>query len=189
MSYSTNINALTNSLSKLTPCSSGQSTSLACLNLSDGSLTDPCSYLANSSSSSSACQLCEKSPPNPADVLCEQCDVFYCQECRKNFHPSRGPLAQHSLIPALKLVAPQRRNYYVVGNLLTAKENKCSEHRQETLNMFCTVCKLAVCCLCLQEAEGRRHDAHDVQSLPNTAKMHKTEKSYCEGLVNAILTA
>ncbi|XP_075920837.1 E3 ubiquitin-protein ligase TRIM9-like isoform X2 [Petromyzon marinus] len=45
------------------------------------------------------CQLCERSPARPASVLCEQCDVLYCDACRSRCHPARGPLAKHRLLP------------------------------------------------------------------------------------------
>lgn len=47
------------------------------------------------------CQLCEPGLQcNEASVFCEQCQVFYCDSCRDNCHPARGPLAKHILIAA-----------------------------------------------------------------------------------------
>lgn len=57
-----------------------------------------------SSSSDAAnipCQLCE-GPPSQAAVLCEQCEIYYCQTCQQSCHPPRGPLAQHNLVPVLQ---------------------------------------------------------------------------------------
>ena len=40
------------------------------------------------------CQLCE-GKNTPANIMCEQCEVFYCDDCKDNCHPMRGPLAQN----------------------------------------------------------------------------------------------
>jgi tripartite motif-containing protein 9/67 len=52
--------------------------------------------------SSTPCQLCDTTEggqqQEAASVFCQQCQVFYCDRCRENCHPARGPLAKHSLI-------------------------------------------------------------------------------------------
>ena len=45
------------------------------------------------------CQLCENGI-QPATVVCEQCEIFYCNSCLSALHPARGPLAKHSIVPA-----------------------------------------------------------------------------------------
>lgn len=42
------------------------------------------------------CQMCERNP-KLATIKCEQCMVSYCANCREQFHPPRGPLANHIL--------------------------------------------------------------------------------------------
>lgn len=46
------------------------------------------------------CHLCPEQPSGQqeASVFCQQCQIFYCDECRDKCHPSRGPLAKHSLV-------------------------------------------------------------------------------------------
>lgn len=56
---------------------------------------------SSSDATSIPCQLCE-GPPSSAAVLCEQCEIYYCQTCQQSCHPSRGPLAQHNLVPVLQ---------------------------------------------------------------------------------------
>uniref|UniRef100_A0A1I7WCS6 B box-type domain-containing protein n=1 Tax=Heterorhabditis bacteriophora TaxID=37862 RepID=A0A1I7WCS6_HETBA len=97
----------------------------------------------------------------PATVFCEQCDIFYCQSCQTALHPSRGPLAKHTLISA-----GQRR----IASTRVSRDVKCAVHRQETLSMYCVPCRCPVCCLCLQDA---RHSSHDVQALAATCKAQK----------------
>ncbi|OUC42081.1 hypothetical protein D917_10473, partial [Trichinella nativa] len=45
------------------------------------------------------CQLCEQQPSKLATVRCEQCSISYCQQCLRDCHPARGPLAKHQLTP------------------------------------------------------------------------------------------
>lgn len=121
-------------------------------------------YCTSANAALVMCQLCE-GVPSSASVLCEQCEIFYCNQCQQNFHPARGPLAQHSLIPALKL---SRKLWS--GSI---RECKCADHSHETLSMYCMVCKLPVCCMCLQDD---RHINHDVQSLSTISKSQKVNE-------------
>ncbi|XP_060531608.1 E3 ubiquitin-protein ligase TRIM9 isoform X1 [Cylas formicarius] len=111
------------------------------------------------------CQMCEQEPAKDATVMCEQCEVLYCESCRESCHPSRGPLAKHVLNE------PKR------GGTGTGKprDGKCPEHSDEPLNMYCLVCKIGVCALCLTDS---RHASHDVQSLAVMCKAQKTELSH-----------
>ncbi|XP_050300703.1 E3 ubiquitin-protein ligase TRIM9-like [Anthonomus grandis grandis] len=106
------------------------------------------------------CQMCEQEPAKDATVMCEQCEVLYCDSCRESCHPARGPLAKHVLSE------PKR------GGTSTnkSKDGKCPEHAEEMLNMYCLVCKISVCALCLMDT---RHTSHDVQSLVVMCKAQK----------------
>ncbi|XP_064484717.1 E3 ubiquitin-protein ligase TRIM9-like isoform X2 [Ornithodoros turicata] len=115
-----------------------------------------------------SCQLCEGDDPKEASVMCEQCEVFYCDVCRDNCHPARGPLAKHSL------VEPQQGKKALKAKAQGARDAKCGEHADEGLSMYCMLCKTSVCVLCLQEG---RHASHDVQALGSMCKAQKTELS------------
>lgn len=106
------------------------------------------------------CQLCECEPANDATVMCEQCEVLYCDTCRESCHPARGPLAKHSLS------TPKRG----VHQGIKGRDGKCPEHGEENLNMFCLVCKIAICPVCLMDT---RHASHDVQALAVMCKVQK----------------
>ncbi|CAN7950172.1 unnamed protein product [Ixodes pacificus] len=114
-----------------------------------------------------ACQLCEADRPREASVMCDQCEVFYCDECRENCHPARGPLAKHTLLE------PQQGKKALRARALggnAGRDAKCSEHGDEALSMYCMVCKAAACVLCLQDG---RHANHDVQPLGSMCKAQK----------------
>ncbi|XP_017152946.2 E3 ubiquitin-protein ligase TRIM9 isoform X1 [Drosophila miranda] len=105
------------------------------------------------------CQMCE-TDPKVASLICEQCEIRYCEPCRELCHPARGPLAKHTLVKPRG--APQQR------------ESVCGEH-EETLSQYCLNCKIPACGQCIGE---QRHQAHEVQSINVTCKAQKTELSH-----------
>nr|XP_029138175.1 E3 ubiquitin-protein ligase TRIM9 isoform X3 [Labrus bergylta] len=111
------------------------------------------------------CQLCEKSPKE-ATVMCEQCDVFYCDPCRLRCHPPRGPLAKHRLVPPAQGRISRRTS--------PRKISTCTEHELENLSMYCVQCKSPVCYQCLEEG---KHGTHEVKALGAMWKLHKGQLS------------
>ena len=109
------------------------------------------------------CQMCEVDPRPEATEMCEQCEVFYCAECRKSCHPARGPLGRHNVVSPNEGRALLRAKH-------SRAELKCSEHPDESLSMYCTVCKATVCYVCAHEG---RHLNHGVQALGATTKSQK----------------
>ncbi|KAM8920813.1 E3 ubiquitin-protein ligase TRIM9 [Pelodytes ibericus] len=111
------------------------------------------------------CQLCEQTPQE-ATIMCEQCQVFYCEPCRLRCHPPRGPLAKHSLVPPA-----QGR----VGRRLSPRKiSTCTDHELENHSMYCVPCKLPVCYQCLEEG---KHASHEVKALGAMWKLHKSQLS------------
>uniref|UniRef100_F7E188 E3 ubiquitin-protein ligase TRIM9 n=1 Tax=Xenopus tropicalis TaxID=8364 RepID=F7E188_XENTR len=111
------------------------------------------------------CQLCEKSPKE-ATVMCEQCDVFYCEPCRLRCHPPRGPLAKHRLLPPAQGRVSRR--------LSPRKISTCTDHELENHSMYCVQCKMPVCYQCLEEG---KHSSHEVKALGAMWKLHKSQLS------------
>uniref|UniRef100_A0A8C6ZYG8 Tripartite motif containing 9 n=1 Tax=Nothoprocta perdicaria TaxID=30464 RepID=A0A8C6ZYG8_NOTPE len=110
------------------------------------------------------CQLCEKAPKEAA-VMCEQCDVFYCEPCRLRCHPPRGPLAKHRLVPPAQGRVSRR--------LSPRKISTCTEHELENHSMYCVQCKSPVCYQCLEEG---KHASHEVKALGAMWKLHKVRR-------------
>ncbi|XP_058122200.1 E3 ubiquitin-protein ligase TRIM9 [Anopheles ziemanni] len=106
------------------------------------------------------CQMCETEPPKVATVICEQCEIRYCDACRELCHPARGPLAKHSL------TKPR--------GACQLRESICGEHT-EPLTMYCISCKLPICNQCIGD---NRHQSHDLQSITGMCKAQKTELSH-----------
>lgn len=100
------------------------------------------------------CQMCE-TDPKVASLLCEQCEIRYCDSCRELCHPARGPLAKHTLVKP-NGSSPQR-------------ESVCEEHEQ-LLSMYCVSCKLPACAACIND---QRHPQHEVQPITATCKAQK----------------
>ena len=106
------------------------------------------------------CQLCEENQPAQASVMCEQCEVAYCDRCCKTCHPSRGPLAKHSLIPPSSSKSPSKPPSVV----------KCSSHMEENISMYCVFCRIPVCYVCLERG---KHSGHEVKALGAMFKEQK----------------
>lgn len=104
------------------------------------------------------CQMCEIEPKIAA-VICEQCEIRYCDSCRELCHPARGPLAKH------QLVVPRG-----AANATTVRESVCIEHCTEPLSVFCLTCKIALCQQCLSD---NRHQSHEIQSIATICKSQK----------------
>ncbi|XP_077995691.1 E3 ubiquitin-protein ligase TRIM9-like [Glandiceps talaboti] len=117
------------------------------------------------------CQLCERNPME-ASVYCEQCEVFYCEKCRESCHPSRGPLAKHNLVSPNS--ASGKSSLPGGGKSKGNRLSTCGEHVEETLSMFCVVCRVPVCYQCLEDG---KHYNHDVKALGAMAKTLKTDLS------------
>lgn len=105
------------------------------------------------------CQMCEIDP-KMAVVLCEQCDIRYCDSCRELYHPIRGPLTKHTL------VSP-------IGATTIIRETICIEHCTEPLSVYCSSCKIALCQRCLTE---NRHQSHEIQSIASISKLQKVSR-------------
>ncbi|EAT46156.1 AAEL002637-PA [Aedes aegypti] len=101
------------------------------------------------------CQMCETEPPKVASVVCEQCEIRYCDGCRELCHPARGPLAKHTL------TKPRGASQL--------RESICGEHN-EPLAMYCMGCKLPICSQCMAD---NRHQSHDLQSIMAMCKAQK----------------
>ena len=129
---------------------------------------------AASSSASNAvkCQLCDRNPVD-ATVMCEQCDVYYCNACQQRCHPSRGPLAKHRLVPPPNRAAGGATSGGGSGQqppVTARKPATCVDHEAENFNMYCCGCKAPVCTMCLEEG---KHAKHDVKPLSVMWKQHK----------------
>lgn len=112
------------------------------------------------SSSRSNCGLCESTTsPNTSDWYCVQCDVAYCQFCFIKYHPCRGALARHRILP------PKEKH--------NDNSFNCTDHEQEQASMFCDRCKVYVCHLCVCDGEGR-HSGHKMLAPDTACIMVKT---------------
>lgn len=114
------------------------------------------------------CQMCE-TEPKVAAVVCEQCEIRYCDGCRELCHPGRGPLAKHNL------VKPRGASQI--------RDSVCIEH-SEALSMYCLTCKVPTCQQCLNE---NRHNSHDVQAITAMCKAQKVKTKQNPRLSSVLL--
>ncbi|XP_026949859.1 tripartite motif-containing protein 67 [Sagmatias obliquidens] len=154
---------------------------------------------ASAAAAVAVCQLCDRTPPEPAATLCEQCDVLYCAACQLKCHPSRGPFAKHRLVspppppraPAEAASAspgaaqgapsaggscksPGATGAGAAGGGAARKYPTCPDHEMENYSMYCVSCRAPVCYLCLEEG---RHGKHEVKPLGAMWKQHKAQLS------------
>ncbi|XP_058691395.1 tripartite motif-containing protein 67 isoform X10 [Poecile atricapillus] len=123
------------------------------------------------------CQLCDRSPPEPAAVLCEQCEVLYCSACQLRCHPARGPFAKHRLAPPPAHPGAPGGGGDGGGGKGAGGGRKlptCAEHDLENYSMYCVSCRSPVCYQCLEEG---KHSKHDVKALGAMWKQHKAQLS------------
>ncbi|XP_044304544.1 tripartite motif-containing protein 67 isoform X2 [Varanus komodoensis] len=119
-------------------------------------------------SAAAKCQLCDRSPPEAAAVMCEQCEVLYCAACQVKCHPSRGPFAKHRLVP------PPSQQGAPSGAAAARKPPTCTDHELENYSMYCVTCRNPVCYQCLEEG---KHAKHEVKALGAMWKQHKAQLS------------
>ncbi|KAM5235808.1 tripartite motif-containing protein 67 isoform 2-T2 [Ctenodactylus gundi] len=128
------------------------------------------------------CQLCDRTPPEPAAALCEQCDVLYCAACQLKCHPSRGPFAKHRLVQPPPPPAPPEPAPAVAAvgggckspGAAARKAPACPQHEMESYSMYCASCRSPVCYVCLEDG---RHGQHEVKPLGAAWKQHKAQLS------------
>ncbi|XP_025030822.1 tripartite motif-containing protein 67 [Python bivittatus] len=131
-------------------------------------------------SATAKCQLCDRSPPEAAAVLCEQCEVLYCSACQVKCHPSRGPFAKHRLVPppSQQQSAPSGAGGACGGGSkgpgAARKSPTCADHELENYSMYCVTCRTPVCYQCLEEG---KHSKHEVKALGAMWKQHKAQLS------------
>ncbi|XP_074752814.1 tripartite motif-containing protein 67 isoform X11 [Athene noctua] len=129
-------------------------------------------YQQGRAAAAAKCQLCDRSPPEPAAVLCEQCEVLYCGPCQLRCHPARGPFAKHRLAPPpAPPGAPGGGGKGAGGG---RRLPTCAEHDLENYSMYCVSCRSPVCYRCLEEGQ---HGKHDVKALGAMWKQHKAQLS------------
>ena len=110
------------------------------------------------------CQLCDENQPSQATVMCEQCEVAYCDRCCKTCHPSRGPLAKHSLVAPTISKSPYKPSVL-----------KCGRHNEENISMYCVFCRTPVCYVCLEKGQ---HSGHEVKALGAMFKEQKVRNIF-----------
>ena len=105
-----------------------------------------------------------KASEREAVVMCEQCETFYCEQCRECCHPMRGPLQKHSLVPVKMGRDLLRRKNKM-------RESKCPDHPSEQVSLYCMVCKSACCHLCVSDSVHLNHDMQQINLFSKSQKV------------------
>jgi len=102
------------------------------------------------------CQLCRPSEERTITRICEQCRIGYCDQCREQYHPMRGPYSKHTLIDALQQIPPNFNEKTV-----------CHQHSNRLATSYCFHCQLECCQQC------SAHMNHDIVSIQQASKHYK----------------
>ncbi|CAF5047252.1 unnamed protein product, partial [Rotaria magnacalcarata] len=102
------------------------------------------------------CQLCRPSEERAITRICEQCRIGYCDQCREQYHPMRGPYSKHNFVNALQQFS----------NNLNEKIF-CHEHSNRLATSYCLHCRLECCQQC------SIHTNHDTVPIQQAAKLYK----------------
>ena len=114
------------------------------------------------------CQFCEDYSPQKATLTCNECAFLYCGTCFDSCHPSKGPLADHTIGPAV--AKPSKRK---------EKSLQCQQHKEEKLALYCFACNEPVCYLCKEYGNHKGHNVELLDPVFRNAKVRKTSKSHC----------
>lgn len=101
------------------------------------------------------CQLCPLSHVQSITHFCEQCQIGYCNKCREQYHPMRGPYSKHVFINQIELSSNHN------------EKNFCYNHTNIVANFYCLNCQLECCQQC------SKHTNHQVVSIHEASKMFK----------------
>ncbi|CAF1407418.1 unnamed protein product [Rotaria sordida] len=105
------------------------------------------------------CQLCPLSKQQSITYICEQCQIGYCNQCREQYHPMRGPYSKHIFINAIEQLSNHDEKIF------------CHDHLDRSANFYCLHCQLECCQQC------SRHTNHQIISIHQATKMFKTQLS------------
>ena len=102
------------------------------------------------------CQLCRPSEERIITRICEQCRIGYCDQCREQYHPMRGPYSKHNFLDAL-----EQFPYHLHEKIF------CHEHLNRLAISYCLHCRLECCQQC------SIHINHDIVPIQHAAKLYK----------------
>ena len=102
------------------------------------------------------CQLCRPSEERIITRICEQCRIGYCDQCREQYHPMRGPYSKHNFLDALQQFSHNLN-----------EKTFCHEHLNRLAISYCLHCRLECCQQC------SIHINHDIVPIQQAAKLYK----------------
>lgn len=107
--------------------------------------------------------------------LCDQCLVFLCDQCAEAGR--HGPGCGASKDRSQCVMSPVSTGKTWLATATRSSAVSCADHSDETVSLYCTECHLAVCCRCVDVANGGRHSSHHNKPLGAMSKSHKVSFS------------
>lgn len=106
------------------------------------------------------CQFCEDFSPQKATCMCSECTFTYCGTCFDTYHPMKGPLSGHTIgPPEIKTVKKKESNV------------TCQEHKEEKVALYCHECQMAVCYMCKEFGQHKKHQVELLDAVFRKTKV------------------
>lgn len=130
--------------------------------------------LAKEAGKPMVCMVCTEMPANTATLQCKECNVLYCDDCRK-YHPTRGKLALHNLVD---LESPD-------ADPLSAMlpVHWCEAHPNSRVEFFCQTCQTPCCANCLLLGNHANHERADI--LPTADERERVLSAHASTFLKA----
>ena len=92
---------------------------------------------------------CEECEEATAENYCENCGLFFCNECSNKLHKNFKTMKNHKII--------NEKNEMIQKNNFFFHFSRCSNHFNEDEKFFCEQCKKFLCIYCSEEHRSRSH--------------------------------
>jgi hypothetical protein len=141
-----------------------------CLDGGEGSSSSSSSNIIKAEAGKEGGGSSSKKEAAAATVMCAECEIFYCDACRDAHHPATGAMSKHNLVDPTQGISMRSRKQ----QLITWRDQKCTEHREDRITMYCMSCRLPVCGKCATDGRHMNHEAHSLGVMVKSQKVGTT---------------
>ena len=104
------------------------------------------------------CDICEGEDASLDLFYCIDCKQRFCGKCRRETHNNKIQIMRNHQLVDLRNGESANE---IARNI---DRNRCEEHADETIKMFCSDCRLAVCMVCFA-VNHSKHECEDIHRV------------------------
>ena len=104
------------------------------------------------------CDICEGEDASLDLLYCIDCKQRFCGKCRRETHNNKIQIMRNHQLVDLRNGESANE---IARNI---DRNRCEEHADETVKMFCSDCRLAVCMVCFA-VNHSKHECEDIHRV------------------------